>query len=78
MHHNQRPYSPPQKRDDAIAKFNALFKSADEVERDTHTQRLAEARLRAEEERAVGRIRAIEKVRDAIAEYGFQKADLYG
>ena len=77
MYRNQRQYTPPPKRDESIARFNALFKSSEEIERDAHTQRLAEARVRAEAERATARIQALDTIREAIAAHGFEKGDLF-
>jgi hypothetical protein len=77
MYRNQRQFTPSPKRDESIARFNALFKSADEVERDTHTQRLAEARVKAEADRAIARAHAIETIRSAITAHRFGKGDLF-
>lgn len=77
MYRNQRQHTPQPKRDDAIARFNALFKSSDEMERETHTQRLVEARLRAEAERTIARFQAIDRIQALAAQHGFAKGELF-
>jgi hypothetical protein len=77
MYRNQRQNTPRPKRDDAIARSNALFKSSDEVERETHTQGLADAHLRAEAERTIARFQAIDRIQALAAEHGFAKGELF-
>ncbi|KKB63698.1 hypothetical protein WM40_10285 [Robbsia andropogonis] len=65
------------RNDDAIARFNALFKSRSELERDAEeaerAQRAAETAIKWRAQRD----EALETVRASISAHGFSQAELF-